>query len=717
MRLCSIFAVPRWLLWAASLVLLHAGSALGGDARDEVHHRLRIALEPEAGRITVVDRLSLPVAWGTRLRFQLASTLEVEAEGAALDSPLLARDGVKTYGLTLPRPGAAVVLRYAGPIRAGARHAEHGMPEAALGPEGSYLDGASAWLPRFGQALASFEMEVTGLPDGWEAVSQGRRGGVAGGVHWTEPAPQDDVYLVAGPFHRYADAAGRVDAEVYLREADEALARRYLDAVRRYLDLYETLLGPYPYAKFAVVENRWETGYGMPSFTLLGSRVLRLPFILDSSLPHELLHNWWGNGVLVDARDGNWSEGLTAYLADYLLQEARGRGAEYRRGALQRYESFAAEQRDAPLRAFRARHDDASQAIGYGKALMLFHALRRELGDAAFLDGLRAFAAGRMHRGATFGDLLADLGRASGRDLGPERAQWLERAGAPELRIAKVATSPVGDGRHRLDLTLAQTQAEAPFRIAVPVAITLRGRPQADLHTVRFEGGREATLAVEFDAEPLRIDVDPAFDTFRRLAPGEVPPSLGTAAGAARQVLVVPGGADAAAWQAFAAQWARRYGNVEVVRDRDLKALPSTGAVWVLGWDNRFADQAAQRLAADALDPPAGKAAPAGRSLRREADAVVLVAPDAEPMPLAFVGAEGEAVIAALARKLPHYGRYGRLAFDLRSGENTWKDERPGNGSALTRVLVAGDVARAGLPPEPVLAPPVGAASTPPIVP
>jgi hypothetical protein len=54
----------------------------------------------------------------------------------------------------------------------------------------------------------------------------------------------------------------------------------------------------------------------MPSFTLLGSRVIRLPFILYSSYPHEILHNWWGNSVYVDYARGNWSEGLTSYLAE-----------------------------------------------------------------------------------------------------------------------------------------------------------------------------------------------------------------------------------------------------------------------------------------------------------------------------------------------------------------------------------------------------------------
>jgi len=53
------------------------------------------------------------------------------------------------------------------------------------------------------------------------------------------------------------------------------LATRYLDATERYLALYEPMLGDYPFSKFALVENFWETGYGMPSFTLLGEQIIR----------------------------------------------------------------------------------------------------------------------------------------------------------------------------------------------------------------------------------------------------------------------------------------------------------------------------------------------------------------------------------------------------------------------------------------------------------
>ena len=39
-------------------------------------------------------------------------------------------------------------------------------------------------------------------------------------------------------------------------------------------------------------------------------------------------------------QSGNWCEGLTAYLADHLVQEQRGLGADYRRNALQKYRNY-----------------------------------------------------------------------------------------------------------------------------------------------------------------------------------------------------------------------------------------------------------------------------------------------------------------------------------------------------------------------------------------
>ena len=83
--------------------------------------------------------------------------------------------------------------------------------------------------------------------------------------------------------------------------------------------------------------------------------MLRLPFILATSLPHEVAHCWWGNGVLVDWARGNWCEGLTSYVADYLSRERESAeaGREYRFQALRNFAALAGGEEDFPLSRFR----------------------------------------------------------------------------------------------------------------------------------------------------------------------------------------------------------------------------------------------------------------------------------------------------------------------------------------------------------------------------
>ncbi len=217
------------------------------------------------------------------------------------------------------------------------------------------------------------------------------------------------------------------------------MAGKYLAATAQYLEMYRQLIGPYPYRKFALVENFWETGYGMPTFTLLGREIIRFPFIINSSYPHEILHNWWGNSVFVDYESGNWCEGLTAYLADHLIAEQRGTGDEYRRSTLQKYRDYVKDGRDFPLTAFRSRESASTEAVGYGKALMAYHMLRLSVGDDAFRKGIARFYRDFKGKRASFADFQKTMEAVGGRDFTPV----LRGLGGPSGRAR-----PGGGGRH-----------------------------------------------------------------------------------------------------------------------------------------------------------------------------------------------------------------------------------------------------------------------------
>jgi len=703
-------------------LLLAAPAARAGDL---VRHRVEAALDPGAGRIAASDTVTLPAPPGGPVTFSLHAGLAPASRDAKLEAVGAVVPGavpVERWRATLPEGAASFTVSYAGtivhPLEPVGEEYARGQSETAgtIAADGVFLAPWSLWLPDLGEAPVGFDLTVR-LPAGWEAVSQGRRAehertDAGTTVRWEAEGPEPGVHLVAGPWTEYRRDLGPVPAYVFLREPDDALAARYLDATGRYIAMYAGLIGPYPYPKWALVENFWETGYGMPSFTLLGPRVVRLPFIVNTSYPHEILHSWWGNAVDVDPAGGNWAEGLTAYLADHLLKEQGGLGAEYRQTTLQKYADYVLGGRDLPLTAFRSRHGSVTEAVGYGKSLMLFHMLRREIGDDAFREGLRGLYRAWRFRAADFAAVREAFAQASGRDLDAFFAQWVERVGAPRLRLAEV--EPAGEaGGWRLRLRLLQEQEGDPYRLAVPVAVTVAGQEEAQLRTVAMDG-RERTATFDLPGRPLRVDVDPEFDLFRRLGREEIPPALSQAFGAERALIVLPSGAPAplrAGYEELAASL-RHTGpgvSVETAEDTDLAALPRDRSVWLLGWENRFLPEVRAALAPYDADLGAGTVRLEGTAFPRAGHAVVVTGrhPGNADLALLWIGADRADAMPGLARKLPHYHKYSYLGFSGAEPENVAKGRWPVVGSPLSAILGEGTVAPGKLPRrEPLAEPP-----------
>ncbi len=640
-----------------------------------------VTLDPQARTLAVLDRIRFaapPAGGGAGLAFTLDAGLEPSLEDPQARL-VLERQGsapapFKRYAIMPGTSRETLTLRYRGRLaqRSGAGPALLGH----IGPEGVLMTGAGRWYPRFADERVTFTLEVR-MPAGWAAVSQGEglqhASDAAGSVwRWREGEPQEDIVLAANRFTVYSKSTAVAEAMVFLLEPDEAIAGRYLEATARYLDLYQRLIGPYAYKKFALVENFRETGYGMPSFTLLGSRVLRFPFIIDSSYPHEILHNWWGNAVYVDYASGNWSEGLTAYLADHLMQEQRGRGAEYRRRALEKYRNYVDSGKDFPLDRFRSKHGEITEAVGYNKTLMFFHMLRRRLGDAVFIDGLRRFYNDQRWRFASFSDLQAAFESASGLELGSMFDQWVHRVGAPELRMDPPRVEKTRDG-YRLRGRIEQQQEGPAYRLDVPIAVELEEGAQGVRYVlVMTEKALEFDLA--FSTIPTRFAVDPGFDLFRRLAVAESPAALGELFGDDDAVFVLPSDENESTREGYR-DLAERLGAKPVSADNALSALPAERAVWLLGWENRHRAAFENTVTDQGVRFERGSVRIEDAARARDVECIVMVG--REPAPsmraIGWIGCENPRAIAGLARKLPHYSSYGYLSFQGDAPTNVLK--------------------------------------------
>jgi hypothetical protein len=677
----------------------------GDDAR--VRHELTVTLDASARRLAVVDTLRLPP--GKPAEFLLNAVLQLtRAEPAVDEVPLgdVAFFSINS-GADVPRqvtlkryrakaaPADGVLhLEYSGPFDFGLSDQKEeytrGFRETAgiVSPEGVYLAGSGFWYPYLGKELVEFALEVT-QPEGWHVISEGNGTSrdEAGRAHWQSAGPSDEIHLVGGPLLRYRDSAGSVEALAYLRQKDDALAARYLTATAQYVEMYRWLIGPYPYGKFALVENFWETGYGMPSFTLLGPQIIRFPFILVSSYPHEILHNWWGNSVFVDDRGGNWCEGLTAYLADHLIEEQRGKGAEHRQSTLRKFRDYVKAGRDFPLAEFRGRHSAATEAVGYGKTMLGFHMLRRQLGDEGFRKALARFYREQRGKRASFADLRQVMEAVSGRDLARFFADWVTRPGAATLELGVVAVQAQPQGGFLVSGTLKQTQAGIPFALDVPVVVQTAGKAVSQV--VRLDAAG-AAFAIASPEKPLAVHVDPEFDVFRRLDPRETSPSLGQIFGEPKILALLPSRASAeeqAAYRKLAEGWQSDSHAIEVRLDSEVAELPKDRAAWLFGRSNRlaaslFPASAASRVEGDTLHVD-------GETMPLANHSFVLTArhPANLEKAVGWIVVEPAAAFPGTGRKLPHYGKYSYLGFEGAEPANVLKGQWAASDSPLRRDL------------------------------
>jgi aminopeptidase N len=689
-----------------------------------IHHELEISVKPSKQYIEVKDRIEFPSHLIPRdVYFLLHGNMNVSASSADLKIQLVNQEpeaelfGIekgkfekpekipyKLYKISLreeSKEPQKISLTYKGiihhPVEKLSKEYARGFSETPgiISDEGAYLAGSSYWLPWFNNDLVTFNLSVT-IEPGWRVLSQGRRSQEEVSedryhVRWESPEPMDEVFLIAAKFIEYSKQIGNVNVLAFLRTADESLANKYLETTAQYLDMYNQLIGLYPYSKFALVENFWETGYGMPSFTLLGQQVIRFPFILHSSYPHELLHNWWGNSVFVDYETGNWCEGLTVFMADHLIKEQRGQGAEYRRGSLQAYTNYVNDQNEFPLCEFLSRSDAPSSAIGYNKSMMFFNMLRQDVGDDAFVKAIQRFYRGNKFRKAGFRDIRTAFEEVSGKDLSLFFDQWVNHKGAPVLEIAHTRVSKKDDGYH-LTVSLSQTQKDPVYQLLIPVAVYLEGEKQAAMETLVLDR-KEQAFDLIYKKRPLGVDIDPEFDVFRKLDRNEIPPALSQIFGAEKVTIILPSEESKNlldAYEALAQNWAKSEPEmIEIVRDEDLETIPGDRALWLFGLNNKFKKSAIEVLSEYDINitPSAyriGKStvSPSGNSI------ILSTRHPLNPAHvMVWLSADNEKAMPGLGRKLPHYGKYSYLVFEGEEPTNILKGQWPAVNSPLSAIF------------------------------
>jgi len=514
-----------------------SSSLFASDLKTIPMHTLSISFDLENKTLFGTSNIVLPPHTPLELNCYglhiTGALIEPEGENYRMLRPLI---GTSRYALPGSHIAATVKISWSLDL------SKQSSPDNLLTPSSIILAGMWHPIPN----IKMIHHLEAALPEGFVGICEAEQIKYINKkeVHYFEAKfmyPIYNLHFLAGPYVVKSKTMDNgPDVATYFFPEDAELAADYLKRTISYIKRYQTILGPFPYSQFSVVENRLPTGYGLPTFTLLGQAVIRLPFIKDTSLGHEVLHSWLGNSIDLKDESGNWIEGLTTYLSDHLYKADKGEDRDYRKNRILRYHAYVPKNNDLSLADFRnighsEINSETIRSVGYDKGAMFFHMLKNEVGDKIFFQALREFNEEKSHSEASWQDLKEIFSRVAKHDLTIFFNQWLKRSDIPEFAITNLAVNQLG-GQSHISFRLTQKSKEKYDQLTIPITVETITGP---VHTsIKLEAENELHEII-VDTIPIKIVFDPDYDLIRRLDPLELTPTWSRFAGSSNKKAIL----------------------------------------------------------------------------------------------------------------------------------------------------------------------------------
>ncbi len=329
----------------------------------------------------------------------------------------------------------------------------------------------------------------------------------------------ENIHVIASKdFVVKSKSADNITVSTYLFKKDQDLADKYINAVFDYITYYQKIFNTkYPYDQFSVVEVKSPVGYAVPTYTAIGEVIINFPFIIDISLRHEVLHQWFG--VAVGVKDNqNWSEALTTYYSDYYYNVKNNTDVNYRKKVLDSYMTHV--DQDNKLNAlisFEYNKSRKDQTIGYGKGVFLFIMLADIIGENNFNYDVSNFIKKYLFKEANWRDLLVSFQPANNRNIESLSEFMLSSTNMIEFKNFK-STIDISKGSYYIEVEYDRMSGPAIVNIGYTVdseGKILTGEKQSVLGTNKFK--------VQIPSPYAKIYLDKEYKLFRSLTKSEIP--------------------------------------------------------------------------------------------------------------------------------------------------------------------------------------------------
>ncbi|HEX5086648.1 MAG TPA: M1 family metallopeptidase [Nocardioides sp.] len=269
--------------------------------------------------------------------------------------------------------------------------------------------GAFTWYPVNDQPSdkAYYDFTLT-VPSPWIGIANGvmtaqkEYGGLTTTAwHLSKPASSYVVTVAMGDYTRTTNTTQSGLEISYWVPSDRPELASGLQAAAAGLDWLKNLLGPYPFDSLGFLLNDSRSGMETQTMISLGATDYTTS---TAVLVHEMAHQWYGDEVTPqDWRDVWMNEGMAMYLQGCWEAAADGRTVD---AVMDHYAELERKARAAagPPAAYDPQQFGQGN-IYYGPALM-WHELRKKIGDDAFWKLVRAWPARAPETNATYDEYL-----------------------------------------------------------------------------------------------------------------------------------------------------------------------------------------------------------------------------------------------------------------------------------------------------------------------
>ena len=434
-------------------------------------------------------------------------TGERSADGTIRVSPASPLGKGQTYHWT---------FEYEGVISGSEDGPVEGLKLAAIQEPITYLLYPARWFPTSGFMIDRFTAEMhIKVPQGMRVFASGSTGAshavkLADGkpgdqfdFNWTKPGFPGTV--IAGRYVNPA-TAGPGNVKVWLTVAHQQSASELAQTASKEYDFFTDDFGVPESSHLNVVEIPDDTlpAVWAPELAgIMGARVgdksgVRL-------LANTLAHQWWGSEVSPKTLNDAWiTNGMARYGELMYVEEEQGKNAM--RAGLQDVAAGALAYDTIPLSSTGrlSPFSPEFQSMTLEKGAMIFHMLRWEIGDKAFLATLKGALSQYTDQGMRTSDFAKVAESQSQQQLTPFFAQWVDGTGAPQF-TNKYAVYRLGNNKGFRTIGEINQDLDL-FRMPVELRVETDGKTEVQKVDVV---GTDSQYVVDTFGRPRRISIDP----------------------------------------------------------------------------------------------------------------------------------------------------------------------------------------------------------------